>query len=205
MHDLVITGGTVIDGTGAAAFRADIAIDDGVITEIGTITDPGRTTVDATGLVVTPGFIDHHTHYDGQITWDPVLAPSSTNGVTSVVVGNCGVGFAPVAPGKQAFLIGLMEGVEDIPGVALTEGVRFDWESFPEYMNSLERTPHSLDFLLQVPHDPLRMAVMGDRALAHEIATPADIAAMARIRTALDPRGTLNPGVLLPPSAGAGA
>jgi N-acyl-D-aspartate/D-glutamate deacylase len=191
MLDLVIEGATVIDGTGAAPGTADVGISEGRIQEVGRITAEARERISAQGAWLTPGFVDLHTHYDGQASWDETFNPSIHHGVTTVVFGNCGVGFAPLAPGdKQRAvdgLISLMEGVEDIPGAALAEGVSFDWQSFPEYMNALERMPHSLDFLVQVPHDPLRMAVMGDRALAQEAATDTDIADMRRLlREALE-------------------
>ncbi len=193
MLDLIIEGGTVVDGTGAAPFTADIAVQDGRIVEVAAdggarrITAPARERVQADGAWVTPGFVDIHTHYDGQASWDETFSPSIQHGVTTVVMGNCGVGFAPNIPGREAELIALMEGVEDIPGVALLEGVKFNWQSFPQYMDALDAMPHSLDYLVQVPHDPLRMAVMQDRALAHEPATEADIAAMrAQLREALE-------------------
>ena len=191
MHDIVFEGATVIDGSGQARYAADVAVKGGLISEIGRISAPSRERVDAHGAWLTPGFVDIHTHYDGQASWDETFSPSSQHGVTTVVFGNCGVGFAPLHAGtKQRAiddLISLMEGVEDIPGVALAEGVRFDWQSFPQYLDSLERMPHSIDFMVQVPHDPLRMAVMGDRALAQESATDEDIATMARLlREALD-------------------
>ena len=145
MHDLVIHGGTVVDGTGGPARRADVAIDHGRITAVADVAGPARATVDARGLLVTPGFVDVHTHYDGQATWDPQLAPSCWHGVTTVLMGNCGVGFAPAAPDRHAWLIGLMEGVEDIPGAALSEGIRWGWESFPEYLDVLEHMPRMLD------------------------------------------------------------
>ena len=142
MHDLIIRNGIVIDGSGAERQIADVAIDGGVITAIGKVLTSGRREIDAKGLLVTPGFVDIHTHYDGQATWDPWLAPSSLHGVTTAIFGNCGVGFAPVKPGMSKFLINLMEGVEDIPGTVLAEGVKFNWESFPEYMEALAATPH---------------------------------------------------------------
>ncbi len=190
MLDLVIEGGTVIDGSGGAAFTADIGVAAGRIVEIGHITAAAHERIDARGAWVTPGFVDIHTHYDGQASWDETFSPSIQHGVTTLVMGNCGVGFAPLRAGPKdratAALIALMEGVEDIPGVALAEGVRFDWETFPQYMDALERLPHSLDYLVQVPHDPVRMAVMGDRALAQEAATPQDINTMsAMVREAL--------------------
>src|SRR5437660_159343 len=149
MHDLVVRGGTVVDGTGAEPRAADIAIDDGRITEVaapGKLDDASATrTIEADGLLVTPGVVDIHTHYDGQVTWDPLLTPSCWHGVTTVVMGNCGVGFAPVRPGSQEWLIQLMEGVEDIPGAALAEGITWGWESFAEYLDVIERMPHAID------------------------------------------------------------
>src|SRR5687768_6176698 len=152
MHDLVIRAGTVVDGTGAPARTADIAIDDGLITEVGVVEGSGRSELDADDLVVAPGWVDIHTHYDGQVTWDPEVTPSSWHGVTTVVMGNCGVGFAPVRPGGQDFLIELMEGVEDIPGTALHEGMDWQWETFGEYLDAIERVPRTLDIAAQVPH-----------------------------------------------------
>ena len=191
MLDLLIEGATVIDGTGGERQTADVGVVDGRITEVGRITSAARERIAAQGAWLTPGFVDLHTHYDGQASWDETFSPSIHHGVTTLVFGNCGVGFAPLAMGdKQRAidgLISLMEGVEDIPGVALAEGVSFDWQSFPQYMDALERMPHSLDFLVQVPHDPLRMAVMGDRALAQQSATEADVAQMrALLREALE-------------------
>jgi len=178
MLDWLIKGGTVVDGTGAAPFVADVGVRGGRIVELGTVTSPARQTLQAQGLWITPGFIDIHTHYDGQATWDDCFTPSIYHGVTTVVMGNCGVGFAPVRPGHEDDLVKLMEGVEDIPGAALHEGIRWNWESFPQYMDALAATPRSLDYLVQVPHDPLRMYVMGERALAHTTATASDIDAM---------------------------
>ena len=178
MLDTVIEGGTLVDGSGGAPFSADVGLRGGRIVEIGRITAAAHERIAAQGAWVTPGFIDIHTHYDGQASWDETFSPSIHHGVTTLVMGNCGVGFAPLRRGEQDRLIRLMEGVEDIPGVALAEGVRFDWESFPQYMDALDAQPHSLDYLVQVPHDPLRMAVMGERAVAQEVATDADIAAM---------------------------
>ncbi|WP_096667470.1 N-acyl-D-amino-acid deacylase family protein [Polaromonas sp. AET17H-212] len=178
MLDLLIKGGTVVDGSGGAPFVADIGVQGGRIVEIGRISTVARDTVDASGAWVTPGFVDIHTHYDGQATWDETFSPSIHHGVTTVVMGNCGVGFAPLRPGSEDRLIKLMEGVEDIPGVALTEGVKFSWASFGDYLNALDAMPHSLDFLAMVPHDPLRMLVMGERAEAREAASAQDIAAM---------------------------
>ena len=178
MLDTVIEGGTVVDGSGGVPFSADVGLRGGRIVEIGRITAAAHERIAAQGAWVTPGFIDIHTHYDGQASWDETFSPSIHHGVTTVVMGNCGVGFAPLRRGEQDRLIRLMEGVEDIPGVALAEGVRFNWESFPQYMDALDAQPHSLDYLVQVPHDPVRMAVMGERAVAQEVATDADIAAM---------------------------
>jgi N-acyl-D-amino-acid deacylase len=181
VHDLVIRGGTVVDGTGDPPFTADIAIDGGIVTEVGRVDGPARRTLDADGLLVTPGFVDVHTHYDGQVTWDPLLTPSCWHGVTTVVTGNCGVGFAPVAPDRREWLIGLMEGVEDIPGSALSAGIRWEWESFPEYLDAVERRPLAVDVGAHVPHGAVRAYVMGQRGARNEPATPDDLAAMAAI------------------------
>src|SRR5687768_13083372 len=177
MHELVIRGGTVVDGTGAPAATADVAVDGGRITEVGSGVGTGAREIDADGLVVAPGWVDIHTHYDGQVTWDPELTPSSWHGVTTVVMGNCGVGFAPVRPGGQDFLIELMEGVEDIPGTALHEGIDWAWESFAEYLDAVDAMPRVLDVAAQVPHAAVRAYVMGERA--HDAPTAEDIAAMA--------------------------
>jgi N-acyl-D-aspartate/D-glutamate deacylase len=181
MHDLVIRGGTLIDGTGAPARTGDVAIEDGRIVEVGRVSGAARRTVDADGLAVTPGFVDIHTHYDGQATWDPQLAPSCWHGVTTLVMGNCGVGFAPVRPDQHAFLIELMEGVEDIPGTALHEGIRWEWETFPQYLDALARRRFAMDVATQVPHGAVRAYVMGERGAKNEPATPEDVAAMAAI------------------------
>ncbi|MGI5164806.1 N-acyl-D-amino-acid deacylase family protein [Spirillospora sp. CA-253888] len=181
MHDLVIRGARVVDGTGAPARTADVAVSGGVITEVGTATGPAARAVDADGALLTPGFVDLHTHYDGQATWDPVLAPSSWHGVTTVVMGNCGVGFAPAAPDRHDWLIGLMEGVEDIPGSALAEGISWEWETFPEYLDALDRRSYAVDLGTQVPHGAVRAYVMGERGARNEPATPDDIAAMKAI------------------------
>ena len=187
MLDLVIEGGTVVDGSGAVPFAADVGVAGGRIVEMGRVTSPARERIDARGAWVTPGFVDIHTHYDGQACWDETFSPSIQHGVTTLVMGNCGVGFAPHLSGRQDELISLMQGVEDIPGVALAEGVPFAWQSFTEYMDWLEARPRSLDCLVQVPHDPLRMAVMKDRALAQEAATPDDIGQMRQLlRQALE-------------------
>src|SRR5262245_35007295 len=181
MHDLVIKGGSVVDGTGAPARTADVAVTDGVITEVGAVAGKARETVDADGAVVTPGFVDVHTHFDGQVTWDPLLTPSCWHGVTTIVMGNCGVGFAPAKPDRHSWLIGLMEGVEDIPGTALSEGIVWSWEHFPEYLNAVERADKMLDVGAQVPHGAVRAYVMGERGAKNEPANPDDIEAMARI------------------------
>jgi N-acyl-D-aspartate/D-glutamate deacylase len=180
VHDLVIRGGMLVDGTGAPAREADVAVDGGRIAAVGSRLG-GREEIDARGKLVLPGFVDVHTHYDGQATWDALLSPSCWHGVTTLVMGNCGVGFAPVRPGKEDFLIGLMEGVEDIPGTALAAGMKWGWESFPEYLDALERMPHALDLGTQVAHGPVRAYVMGERGARNEPATPADIAEMAAI------------------------
>ena len=187
MLDWLIEGGTVVDGRGGVPFTADVGVKDGVIVEVGSITSAARERIAAHGAWVTPGFVDIHTHYDGQASWDETFSPSIHHGVTTVVMGNCGVGFAPVRKGHEADLIKLMEGVEDIPGAALAEGIRWNWESFPQFMDALDATPHSLDFLVQIPHDPLRMAVMGERAFTQPAAGADDIAAMRKgVREALE-------------------
>jgi N-acyl-D-amino-acid deacylase len=181
MHDLVIRGGFVVDGSGAPGRVADVAIDGSLITAVGPDLDRGRREIDADGLLVTPGFVDVHTHYDAQATWDPFLTPSSWHGVTTVVMGNCGVGFAPCEPDRHEWLIELMEGVEDIPGSALTEGIQWEWITFPEYLDALDRRRYAIDVGAQVPHGAVRAYVMGDRGAANEPATPDDVAAMAEL------------------------
>jgi len=183
MHDVVIRNGTVIDGRGGRPVLADVAIDDGIITEVGVVADPGREELDATGLSVTPGFVDVHTHYDGQVTWDPLLTPSIWHGVTTVVMGNCGVGFAPAAPDRHDWLIGLMEGVEGIPGASLREAIHWGWESVAEYLDALDQIPRALDVAAQVPHGAVRAFVMGERGAANEPATDDDIVRMAALVT----------------------
>ncbi len=184
MHDLVIRNGTVVDGSGGPARRAgtaDVAIDGEQITAVGSVDAPGRREIDAEGKLVTPGFVDIHTHYDGQATWDPEISPSSWHGVTTIVMGNCGVGFAPADPSKRDWLIQLMEGVEDIPGTALVEGMSWNWETFPQYLDELERMARVMDISALVPHGAVRAYVMGDRGGQNAQATPDEIEAMAKV------------------------
>jgi N-acyl-D-aspartate/D-glutamate deacylase len=183
-HDLVVMGGTVVDGTGAPPRTADVAVTNGTITEVGRIEGAARHVIDADGALVTPGFVDLHTHYDGQATWDPHLTPSCWHGVTTAIMGNCGVGFAPVEPGRREWLIELMEGVEDIPGTALSEGIRWSWEDFDGYLDALDAMPRAIDVGAQVPHAAVRAHVMGDRA--QEPSTADDVARMrALVRRAM--------------------
>jgi len=188
VFDLKITGGTVVDGTGGDRFQADVGIKDGRIVEIhrrgngdAPLEGNATETIDATGKLVAPGFVDIHTHYDGQVSWDSSLEPSSGHGVTTVVAGNCGVGFAPVRPGQEDWLIALMEGVEDIPGSALTEGMTWGWETYPEYLDVIEKQEFAIDVGSQIAHGSVRAYAMGERGARNEPATPEDIAAMARI------------------------
>lgn len=181
MHDLVIRGGTVVDGTGAPRRVADVAIDGGLISAVGGDVGRGREEIDATGKFVAPGWVDIHTHYDGQATWDQEMAPSSWHGVTTVVMGNCGVGFAPAKPDKHQWLIGLMEGVEDIPGTALAEGMTWNWETFPEYLDELERLPRTVDLGAHVPHGAVRAYVMDERGARNDAPTDDEIARMSAI------------------------
>ncbi|MGA7053159.1 MAG: amidohydrolase family protein [Mycobacterium sp.] len=188
MYDMKIVGGTVVDGTGADRYRADIGIKDGKIVEVRRRTNgddqlggEAAETIDATDRIVAPGFVDIHTHYDGQATWDNLLEPSSGHGVTTIVAGNCGVGFAPVRPGSEEWLIKLMEGVEDIPGTALTEGMTWGWESYPEYLDVVEKHHFAVDVGSQVAHGAVRAYAMGERGARNEPATPDDIAAMSRL------------------------
>lgn len=190
-HDLVIRGGFVVDGSGAPGREADIAITDGKIAEIGAINGSGREEIDARGKLVAPGFVDIHTHYDGQVTWGDALSPSSNHGVTTAVMGNCGVGFAPVRTNDHDRLIRLMEGVEDIPFPVLSEGLPWNWESFPDYLDSLQDRAFDIDFGAQLPHAALRVYVMGDRGANREDATDADIAAMAGLAKAAVEAGAL--------------
>ena len=181
MHDLVIRNGNIVDGTGAPAFTGDLAVDSGRLVQVGGKAGAARREIDAAGALVTPGFVDIHTHFDGQLTWDPYLTPSDGHGVTTIVAGNCGVGFAPAKPDQHAWLIDLMEGVEDIPGSALSEGIQWEWESFPEYLDAIARRQYAMDIGTQVPHGPLRAYVMGERGTANEEATSDDIRHMARL------------------------
>ncbi|MFN3233450.1 MAG: N-acyl-D-amino-acid deacylase family protein [Alphaproteobacteria bacterium] len=167
MHDIAIRGGTIVDGTGKASFQGDVGIRDGKIAEVGDVGAADRT-LDAQGAIVTPGFVDIHTHYDGQVSWDSLMAPSSINGVTSVVMGNCGVGFAPAHPNKHDWLIALLEGVEDIPGTALAEGLAWNWQTFPEYLDAIEARDFAVDIGAHMPHAALRAYVMGDRGGDHK-------------------------------------
>ncbi|MEH3048131.1 N-acyl-D-amino-acid deacylase family protein [Sphingomonas adhaesiva] len=182
MYDLLIKNGTIVDGTGAARFRGDVGVADGRIVAVGEAEGTARETIDADGCIVTPGFVDIHTHYDGQVSWDQVLAPSSINGVTSAAMGNCGVGFAPARADKHDWLIQLLEGVEDIPGSALAEGLTWDWESFPDYLDALARREYTIDLGAHLPHAALRAYVMGDRGGDH-LARPSEreVAAMATL------------------------
>ncbi|MPY95252.1 MAG: amidohydrolase family protein, partial [Acidimicrobiia bacterium] len=184
MHDLVIRDGKIVDGTGGPARVGDVAVDGDRVTAVGEVEGKGRREIDAEGRLVTPGWVDIHTHYDGQATWDSLLAPSSIHGVTSIVMGNCGVGFAPARKGtdEHEFLIALMEGVEDIPGSALDEGLTWEWESLPQYFEAVSSRPHAIDLGAQVPHAALRAYVMGERGADHEEdPTPDEIGQMARI------------------------
>jgi N-acyl-D-aspartate/D-glutamate deacylase len=187
MLDLTIVNGTIVDGTGAPAREGDVGVKDGRIVAVGRVSSPARREIDAAGALVTPGFVDLHTHYDGQAVWDGALAPSSWHGVTTVMMGNCGVGFAPLRPGDAGLLVRLMEGVEEIPGSALYEGLDWRWETFADYLGRLDERPHAINVAAQVPHDPVRLYVMGERAARQEAATPDDIAAMrAVVRAALE-------------------
>ena len=181
MFDLIIKNGSIYDGKGSEPYQADIGISNEKIVEIGDIKGEAKKIIDAEGKIVTPGFVDIHTHYDGQVTWDPYLRPSTYHGVTTVVMGNCGVGFSPCKPDQRDWLIGLMEGVEDIPGTALHEGIDWEWESFPEYLDALEKKPLAIDVGTQIPHGAVRAYVMGERGINHEEASQDEIDAMKEI------------------------
>jgi len=180
-YDLVLRGGTIVDGTGAAPFVGDVALIGDRIAAVGRIAGKGREEIDAAGKLVTPGFVDIHTHYDGQSIWESRLSPSSGHGVTTVVMGNCGVGFAPCRAGDRNRLIELMEGVEDIPGVVMTEGLSWEWESYPQFLDAVEARPHDIDLASYLPHAALRVFVMGERASVGEVANAADLATMAAL------------------------
>ena len=190
-HDLVIRGGTIVDGSGGDAFTGDIAIDGDRITKVGTVDNRGNREVDAGGALVTPGFVDVHTHYDGQATWAERMSPSSNHGVTTVVMGNCGVGFAPVRKQDHQRLVELMEGVEDIPGAALHEGLTWEWETFGDYLDYLDRRSYDMDVAAQLPHGPVRLYVMGERGANRAAATPDDIAEMRKIAAAAASAGAI--------------
>src|SRR5262245_10164104 len=179
MHDLVIRRATMADGAGGSTYVGDVAVDGGTISGVGAVDGRGRREIDGDGLVLAPGWVDIHTHYDGQVSWDPELTPSSWHGVTTVVMGNCGVGFAPVRPGEQDFLVELMESVEDIPGTALHEGIDWEWETFEQYLDSLDTKHTVMDVAAQVPHCAVRAYVLGERA--HDDATHEEIAQMAEV------------------------
>ena len=181
MRDLIIRNGTIVDGTGGTPFKGDIAIDGDRIVTVGKAAGPARREIDAEGMIVAPGWVDIHTHYDGQATWDPLLAPSSWHGVTTAIMGNCGVGFAPVRPDAHKFLIELMEGVEDIPGAALTEGIDWQWESFPQYLDALESKKRAIDVGVHVPHAPVRAYVLGERCNTDYVPNADEIAQMAAL------------------------
>jgi N-acyl-D-aspartate/D-glutamate deacylase len=189
--DIVLRGGTVLDGSGSEGFIADVAVKDGRIAKVGTVTGTGAEEIDAKGRIVTPGFVDIHTHYDGQITWENRLAPSSDHGVTTVVMGNCGVGFAPVRQHDHELVVKLMEGVEDIPDVVMTTGVPWNWETFPDYLDALDKRESDIDFAAQLPHSPLRVYVMGERGANLEPPTDEDLAEMRRLTTEAVKAGAL--------------
>ena len=190
MNDLVIRNALLVDGSGTQARMADVEVDDGLIVDVAAAGSAGTAShvIDADGLLLTPGWVDVHTHYDAQASWDPYLTPSSWHGVTSVVMGNCGVGFAPAAPDRHDWLIELMEGVEDIPGSAMTEGITWEWESFEGFLDALDARRYAIDLGAQIAHGPVRGYVMGDRGAANETASPDDITKMAAIVESAAPR-----------------
>jgi N-acyl-D-amino-acid deacylase len=181
--DLVVRGGTIADGTGGELFDGDVAVRGGKIVEVGTVIGSGTEEIDARGRLVTPGFVDLHTHFDGQVTWDNHFSPSTNHGVTTVLMGNCGVGFAPCRPDQREKMIDVMEGVEDIPGIVMAEGLPWNWETFPDYLDVLEQRHMDADFGVAVPHIPIRVYVMGERAINREPATSADMHKMAALVT----------------------
>jgi len=192
LHDLVIRNGKILDGSGKKPFFGDIGIDDGKITSVGKIDRPGKEELDAKGNLVTPGWVDIHTHYDGQVSWDPYLTPSSWHGVTTAVMGNCGVGFAPVRPGDENFLIQLMEGVEDIPGSALHEGIDWDWETFPEFLDAIDKKEFVMDVGFMMGHGPLRSYVMGYERCQNQVdASDEEISKMSELVTEAIEAGAL--------------
>ena len=180
-YDLIVRGGVVVDGTGSDPVAADVAVRDGIIVAVGHVTGSAAEEIDAAGCIVTPGFVDLHTHYDGQITWEHTLSPSSGHGVTTVVMGNCGVGFAPLRPDQHELAIKLMEGVEDIPDVVMSTGVPFNWETFPEYLDAIDARQADIDFAAQLPHSPTRVYVMGERGAELEPPSDDDLTAMRRL------------------------
>src|SRR6476660_6454034 len=180
-YDLVIRNGTIVDGLGGDPYPGDVAVSDGVIAAVGTVTGSGAREIDATGLLVTPGFVDLHTHYDGQAIWSDRLIPSSAHGVTTAVMGNCGVGFAPCRPDDHETLVDLMAGVEDIPGVVMVDGLPWTWETFPEFMDALDSRHRDIDVAAFLPHSPLRVYVMGQRGVDREPATDEDLAMMRKL------------------------